>query len=405
MPYVYRDERRADGQRLGVTKICQDMSEWVPAADQPEEWAARHQAIGRYPTQGAQKMKRHSLPVSMLLLLAVVASAPAQSADESCSQVASLTTGSSVPLTFKTYRNWQISLPAEEFSPVGPAFKFAASLGLDFTVKPEGTTLLVDTDGDGKTDTKAEGEAAHITLTAKTTKYAVRLVNRQGWKFAPGGAMVGKLNGTKIQIIDQNNNGSYADVGKDAMIVGRGKVACFLSKVINVGGQLFSIEVSKDGTAVAYVPYEGKRGTFSLGSCATNAKVLGAIVKSTDGAFSFDMAREKDGMLVPAASYVIHNGEIGLAESRVKIRKGRSAPVAVESGKKTDVNWGGPVLAEFAYARRSDKVHLDPNRIWYFGAKGEEYHGWFPNGKSPKIVIKNRKSGREIAQAYFPGSC
>lgn len=341
----------------------------------------------------------------MVLLLAVAVSAPAQSGDRSCSQVTSLTEGSSIPLTFKTYRNWQISLPAEEFSPVGPAFRFADSLGRDFFVKPEGTTLLVDTDGDGKTDTKAEGEKAHITLTGKTTKYAVRLVNRQGWRFAPGGAMVGKLNGTKIQVIDQNNNGSYADVGKDAMIVGRSKVACFLSKVINVGGQLFSIAVSKDGTNLDYTPYAGKSGTFSLGSCATNAKVLGAIVCSTDGTISFDMAREKDGMLVPAATYVIHNGEIGLAESRVKIRQGRSAPIAVEPGKKTDVSWGGPVLAEFDYARRSDKVQFDPNRIWYFGAKGEEYHAWFPNGKSPKIVIKNRKSGREIAQAYFPGSC
>jgi hypothetical protein len=216
----------------------------------------------------------------------------------------------------------------------------------------------------------------------------VRLVNRQGWRYAPGGAMVGKLDGTRIQIIDQNNNGSFADYGKDAMIVGRSKVACFLSRVINVGGHLYAIEIAPDGTRLTYAPHEGPAGTFSLASCDTKAKLLGAIVRSADGTHSFDMARAKDGMLVPAGKYLIHSGEIGLAESRVKVRRGRSKALTVAAGQKTDVAWGGPVMAEFDYARRSGKVHFDPDRIWYFGAKGEEYYGWFPNGKSPKIVIK-----------------
>ena len=319
------------------------------------------------------------------------------------------TEGSTIPLSFKTYRKWKIRLPDEKRAPVATGFQFGATLGQTFSVTPEGTALLIDSDGDGKTDVKAEGQDALITLVArrdgKELPYAVRLDNQSGWHYRIAGGMVGKLNGTRIQLFDQNLNGSYADFGEDAMIVGGSKVACFLSKVVNVDGELFEISVAKDGSSLTCSPYRGEAGIFNLGECRTKAKVLGAIVRSSDGTLSYDLARAKQGLRVPAGTYEVYNGEIGLGESRVKFRTGRARPVVVKPEAAISVAWGGPVKAEFAYRREADKLHLSPSAVWYYGAAGEEYYSWLPLGKSPKFTISDKKSGREIAQAYFPGTC
>ena len=85
--------------------------------------------------------------------------------------------------------------------------------------------------------------------------------------------------------------------------------------------------------------------------------------------------------------------------------EGKEGTYAIRSIKVLKFERSGPVAAEFAYRRKGDKVQFSPDEIWYYGAAGEEYHSFFPNGKSPAILIANRKTGREIAQAYFPGSC
>jgi hypothetical protein len=102
-------------------------------------------------------MKRLFIYLAVMVLAAGPALAQGEDGSDSA-RVTALSRVTSIPLTLKTYRNWKISLPAEEFAPVGPAFRFAGSLGRDFTVKPEGTTLLVDCDGDGKVETRAEGK-------------------------------------------------------------------------------------------------------------------------------------------------------------------------------------------------------------------------------------------------------
>jgi hypothetical protein len=97
-------------------------------------------------------------------------------------------------------------------------------------------------------------------------------------------------------------------------------------------------------------------------------------------------------------------GELGLGESRVQMVTGQSKPITVSEGKDTRVCWGGPVRAEFDYKRIAGKVHLSPKAVWYYGAAGEEYVNWVPLGASPEFTIKEPK-GKEVARAYFPGSC
>lgn len=312
--------------------------------------------------------------------------------------------GFTVPLKFRGTRKWKIKLPAEQWSSVGTGFDFTKTHGHSFKTSLEGTRLQIDSDGDGSTDVAVEGKTAFVTLRSGSTAYAVRLENKQGWKFAAGGYLTGKIKGQKIRIIDQNNNGSFADIGEDALILGNGKVATFLSEVVNVGGELYTIRVDQANSSLVCTAYEGPSGTLKL-SCATKGKVLSAILKSRDGKHSFDMARAADGMKVPVGAYQMVCGELGLGQSRVKMSTGRSKEILIGKDQEQAACWGGPVKAEFAYQHSGGKVHLSPKKVWYYGSTGETYENWVPIGASPKFTIFDTDTGQEVAQAHFPGTC
>lgn len=322
-----------------------------------------------------------------------------------------------VPLEYKVYRTWDITLPAEQFARVSGGFSNVTCTGDEFKAKLDGTALEIDTDGDGKPDTKVVGKkddagnkSALVTLSGvrdgKEFRYTARLVdNGKGWQFAASGAMVGMIDKTKVQLIDQNNNGNYNDIGEDAMIVGRSKIATFLSQTVNVGGELFTINVSADGTNLEYSPFEGEIGTLDLKSeMETQGKLVSAIVKSTDGQHCFDLARVRSGMKVPAGDYRLQSGQLGLAKAAAFVRAGRMKAIEVNANETTKVAWGGPLKGEFLYQRQGVEVGISPADVTYYGKAGEEYKMWDPIGKSPTFVVKSKETGETLIDAKFPGS-
>lgn len=348
-------------------------------------------------------------PLWLLMLALLISAVPVLAQDAAAATTTISDDTQTIELEYRTHRKWKLKLPAESFAPVGVGFAFEKTLGVRFVAKAEGTGLQIDSDGDGAVDVKVDGTDGFVTLTGKTRegrgfKYAVRLKNAAGWTFAPGGVLTGKINGTRIQIIDQNNNGSYADYGVDAMVVGRGKAASFLSRVVNVDGKVLEIDVAADGSTLTTKPYVGPVGELKL-DMDTKAKVLSAVLKSIDGQHSFELSRAKGPMLVPTGKYLVHGGELGLGGNRMKFRRGNSKSVKVVADEPRTLGWGGPVKAEFAYQRQGGKVGLSPDAVWYYGNQGEEYYDFVPLGKSPKFTIANKKTGREIATAYFPGTC
>ncbi len=316
---------------------------------------------------------------------------------------------SSVTLDYRTYRKWDILLPSEEMKPVGDGFDLPISAHKKYIAKLDGTALAIDTDGDGETDVRADGDSALVTLRGKTDAgakftYAMRLDSKRGWRFAPAGAMVGKIESTKIQIIDQNNNGRYDDYGVDAMVVGRGRAASFLSKTVRVDDALYSIDVTTDGSKLDFTPYAGKTGGLNVtDKLDTKAKIASVVVRSADGNHSFELSRAKGDVQVPAGTYVLQSGRIGLGQVTVSMRTGRAKPFSVEAGNTTQVAWGGPINVEFDYGRQGGNVSFSPAAVWYYGSAGEEYHDWSPPGKSPQFVIKDAKEGRELVVAKFGG--
>ncbi len=311
-------------------------------------------------------------------------------------------------LEYRTYRNWRIGLPAEVYT------KVSGSLPGGFTVEASGTTLEVDTDGDGSTDRTVEGQVddcgvRRATVTCRTatgTGRAFRLRNEgAGWHFAPSGAAIGKLEGTKVQFIDQDNDGRFDGLGTDAMIVGTGKRAQLLSEVVGVGDTLYSITVAPDGTSMSWEPFTGDSGVLDFTSALdAEAKLLSAVVISEDGKRSFDLAGAPSGLRVPAGQYKIHSGAFGLGTATVRVEPGSAKPLVVPANGRLALDWGGPVRAEFAFQREGDKVAFHPDYVWYYGAAGEQYLGWAPIGKSPTFTVSEKDTGDELVTAVFPGS-
>ncbi len=311
-------------------------------------------------------------------------------------------------LTYRPSRDWKIELPAETYR------KVSGELPGGFVTRVDGGKLLVDCDGDGTPEREVEGKlddqkvrrAMVVCRNSDGRTLAYRLMFADvGWLFAPGGMAVGKLGRVKLSIIDQDGDGRFDGYGTDALIVGTGNRAHFLSKVISVGGSLYSIDVAPDGTHLSYEPYEGESGVLDLTTAhKAQAKLLSAIVVSEDGSYSFDLAGAPDGLRVPAGTYRLRGGRLGLGKTRVEVRADKTEPLRVEPGKRLNVHWGGPVRAEFAYQRRGSKVAFSPDKVWYYGAAGEEYLDWKPIGKSPEFTVRDKESGKELAKAVFAGS-
>lgn len=322
----------------------------------------------------------------------------------------------SFALRFKAYREWSILLPDERHEAIGEAIPFPHIAGGGFTAELRGTSLWLDRDGDGSVDVEVEaadepGQSALVLLRGSGTagsdlRYAVRVSSDGRWSWASSCAMVGTVRGEKLTLIDQNGNGRYDDYGADAMIVGRGEAACFLSRVVNLDGELFELEVSGDGTQVELTPFQGQSGTLDLVSgFESEALLRSVVVQSADGELSFELSRAEEGLLVPAGEYSLHSGQVVLGKGVATLAGGRMDSLSVGASGETTPTWGGPVEAEVVAFRQGGQVVFMPNEIYYYGGAGEEYSQFMPLGSSPEFALIDANTGDVLVNATFPGNC
>lgn len=315
-----------------------------------------------------------------------------------------------VSLSHKSYQKWSWVLPSETWSAVSGHLPIAHAGGQGFAVERDGNKLKIDQTGDGRPTLEIKGVAGFARLMAKGEDgkpflYSARFrAAGNGWQWATGGAMVGKIKGMPVVLFDQNNNGRYDDLGEDALIVGKAKGAAFLSRVINVKGDLYEIEVSADGTSIAAKPFTGEVGTLNLAEgFKARGRLNAAVVSDSTGKYSFDLAHFKQGLKVPAGEYAITAGQAQAGAETVQIRQGRMQPIAVAAGADVTLDWGASVEIEFDYALADGNLTVQPSALRWYGAAGEEYFGWTPDAKSPKILILDASNGRKVGEGRFGG--
>jgi len=316
----------------------------------------------------------------------------------------SLPESGAVALKTKIQRRQKLLLPGEAATAVATGFHFEAGIGADFRADVDGESLRIDADGDGQLETLVEGDKGFVVLEHGDRRDGVSLVKQGEWRCVTGSVVQGELAGTKVRVVDQNHNGRFDDVGQDAMVIGNGRAASFLSEVVSIDGQLRRIEVAADGSELRFSPFEGETAKLSL-HAVTDGKVMAAVLNSTDGRYSVHLSKHDVDVVVPAGNYELHSGVLSLAGSRVDMAKGRSKAFSVSAEGVEQLAWGGPAKAEFAYQEAGGELKFDPNAIWFYGAKNEEYKNWNPVGKSPLITVVDRSTGAVIAETRFPGSC
>jgi len=348
----------------------------------------------------------------LLLVAGVVTSGTSLAADDAPEPVVL-----DVALAHRTFRRFKLKLPDEQWRPVGDGIPVAHAGGANFATKAEGAALLVDTDGDGETDTRvakrSEGQVAPLVVKLRGKRedggefvYAVRLQQGgSGWEYAPGGAVRGKVGETLIQVIDRNGNGRYDDVGEDAVVVGRGEHAAYLSESLLVNGELHALDVAADGTRLALRPFEGPTGLLDLTTeFVSEAKLRTALIRNADRTHTFDVAQMHGPTRVPVGEFSLGNGMLALGDGTLRLRGDSERVIAVEQDAQTVHAWGGPIRAEFSFNNVNGELQFDPHDVRYTGRGGEEYLDMLPLGASPEFVVKSRETAEEILRVAFPGS-
>jgi len=339
------------------------------------------------------------------------AAAPAAATQEVVTQDAA--TATSVELSYRAFRRFEFELPDERFAPIGDGFPIPHAGGEVFAAKVEGGALRVDATGDGTfaafVEAPPPGETAVVTLRApgvdgEEVRWCARVrMGRGGWEYACSGGLVGNVGDTKVVLFDQDLDGVYGEVGEDAIVLGRGRVAATMGSVLLIGDELF--EASYADEHLELVPYTGETGVLDLRSgFETSGRPMSLRVSDHRNGLYFDLAQYPEGAPVPAGRYRFAGGQLASGANRVTIDRGRMERIEVEADERTVLEWGGPLRGEFEYAHAGTTYTFSPDAVWYYGRAGEQYVNWTPLGASPKFVIVDSSDRTELVSGVFPGS-
>lgn len=310
-------------------------------------------------------------------------------------------------LKFKALKNFDYVMPSETWTTVSGSVAIKHPNGAGFLARRDGLKLLVDTTADGRCNEDVKGVKGYLRFRSKSEDqsfmYAARFKGSgKEFSYATSCAMTGTVAGVPLTVLDANNNGIYNEVGKDALVVGTGKAAAYLSKVISHKGELFTLEISEDGSEASVAPHACESGEVDLASGFRGAGRLEAAIIQDQAGNSFNTALT-GGLRVPAGEYRIVSGFISKGSNSARIASGKMAPIVVRPGSTAKLEWGGDLLAEFDYTVADGEVSVAPTAVHYYGRAGEEYVDWLPNAKSPKFIVRDQKTGKEVGSFLFAG--
>jgi hypothetical protein len=280
---------------------------------------------------------------------------------------------------------------------VGGRIKAALKIGLPspaggFALKPDGSSISVDLNGDGRVDTKAkEGRPVFLQVQhddGARAKYAVRFYRgpRMGWTYETASAMAGRVGGEAVKIVDGDCNGKYDDVGKDAVFIGRQRWGMPLGRVIVLKDKLYHVKVDPRGASVSLQPYAGKTGKIDLTrKFRAPGKLQYAVVQCGEAYFD---ASARGGVEVPAGKYALLRARLEKGRQSCHIVRGKMKEIEVASGGKTEPEWGPPLRIEFQAKVNKKKIHIAA-RLHYYGKADEEYVDFENVVSTPEVMVRS----------------
>jgi hypothetical protein len=190
------------------------------------------------------------------------------------------------------------------------------------------------------------------------------VVEKEKYAIVRSCARVGEIDGQKIVFLDDNGNGRYNDIAKDALIAGDSPVT-FLGKYVLVGEKFFEVLMQPSGTTFEYrAAPKLELGAVDLferykpSQKSENLKIHTLIITGASGSYSMS-ARER-AVKVPAGAYDFAFGLFERAKETVYLKNGEKTTFSVSAGKVAVPEWGGEIEAKFALESDGTEVVINP---------------------------------------------
>ncbi len=304
-------------------------------------------------------------------------------------------------------------VPLGKLECVSPAFKpkavggdridlpVAGGKGIPIKITPQ--KVLIDKDLNGKLKfTAAQGSMSKVfpvTLVYSNgdkVRHFYKITKAgSGWALVRMSALEAAVEGKRIWIIDENNNGIFGEEGEDGIYYAKKPWGWPFSNVTLIGGKLVELKLNESGKELSYRPYAGPTGKLDIFKEWNGKKKPEVVIiqGSTDDGAVFLNAAFKGAIDVPPGNYRF----LVAYMKDVFIRGGNGGNFTVEEGGEAAAfKWGMPlkIQAAVSYDRRRKKFTVSPTpRIT--GAAGESYTGDFLNG--------NRVAGFKLQLATANG--
>jgi len=218
---------------------------------------------------------------------------------------------------------------------------------------------------------------------------------------------IGKIEGVELMLIDQNQNGSYDEIGTDLMVFNKSRYGVPVSSIINLKNKLYECRVDPKGESISLKPYEGKCAELDMVSgfkCPSQLDLL--IINAGD--VYIDLSGNKKA-LVPCNAYNIWLGYIEEGTSHVAIKHNQMKPIEVvesvdKDGKAipTGIKWGAAFRFEFDFSvDDTDKVKVSFGSIRVYGSTDEEYYNFSPK-ITPQVEVTDAKKEMVNKGAFCP---
>ncbi len=191
-----------------------------------------------------------------------------------------------------------------------------------------------------------------------------------------------------VTVIDDNCNGKYNDVGEDAVIVGRGRLAAPLGSTVLLGGRPYGFQVSDDGRKMTFSAVKSpKLGAAIVSNREGHRLLIGAVLKGPGGGYY--VIGDRTPTVLPVGSYSFAFASLGNPiAGQFAILEGGSLNLAVKEDRKLAIlKFGRPQLNVSAtYDPATDRVKIAPPDGNAITCKGGTFKFFFPPG-TPKVNI------------------
>ncbi len=206
------------------------------------------------------------------------------------------------------------------------------------------------------------------------------------------------LDGQKIVLIDDNNNGTYSDYGTDSFVVGSGKTAQFLSEVISVGDKLYRIKIPNPlGTELQWMPYTDPTGKIEVKFKGKKTPSCLYVVGKGANSKTIIPLDAKNPVSVPVGTYYFYFGILkdgkGRNASWAEIRKGDSKSFEVNADETFSLELGAPFSFNYEVRTDGDQAVLRGRDLAVIGKYGEGYTRFYPFVPKGDVMVRVQKGG------------